>query len=121
MAGETDAVVALVLAVLCCALPVLLVAGVSIGLGAVLGTAVPVLVGLAVVAYVVAQVLHRWQRSAAGRRPRPPAGTAEAVGAAHRGSAHGRVPRSGGTDAGRVARRLPGAPAGERGRVDGHG
>ncbi|MCL6551587.1 MAG: hypothetical protein K6W08_00485 [Firmicutes bacterium] len=71
MGGGTDAVVALVLAVLCCALPVLLVAGVSIGLGAVLGTAVPVLVGLAVVAYVVAQVLHRWQRSTAGRRPGP--------------------------------------------------
>ncbi len=68
--GGTDAVIALALAVLCCALPLLVVAGVSIGAGAVLGAAVPVLVGLAVVGYVVVQATRRWRRSAAGRLSR---------------------------------------------------
>ncbi len=59
MLNFRDTVLAVVLAVACCALPILLISGISIGTGAIFRNAVLVVTGLAVIGYAVYTVTRR--------------------------------------------------------------
>ncbi len=59
MLNFRDSVLPIALAVLCCALPILLISGVSIGSGLLLGEMALVLAGLGGIGYVVYRVTRR--------------------------------------------------------------
>ena len=54
-----DTVLPIALAVLCCALPILLISGVSIGSGLLLGETALVLAGLGGIGYALYRVIRR--------------------------------------------------------------
>jgi hydrogenase maturation factor HypE len=62
MLNFRDTVLPIALAVLCCALPILLISGVSIGGGLLLGETALVVAGLGGIGYVVYRVARRRRR-----------------------------------------------------------
>ncbi len=63
MGNFRDTILAIGLAVACCALPILLVSGVSIGGGVLFGETVLVVAGLAGIAYAVFRVARGRRRA----------------------------------------------------------